>query len=58
MVLVEKKRTGVCLARVLCVSAVTVIKWCSNITQPSLSTLSIIAYLLEVDPRDLLNDKE
>ena len=58
MVLVEKKRTGVCLARVLGVSAVTVTKWCSNITQPSLSKLSIIAYLLEVNPRDLLNDKE
>ena len=58
LVLVEKKRTGVWLAQELGVSAVTVSKWCSNITQPTLSTLSKIADLLEVDPRDLLNGKE
>ena len=56
--LVEKKRTGVWLAQELGVSPVTVSKWCSNITQPSLSTLSRIADLLEVDPRILLNGKE
>lgn len=53
MVLVEKKWTGVWLAKELGVFAVTVSKWCSNITQPTLSTLSKIADLLEVDPRDL-----
>lgn len=58
LVLVEKKRTGVWLAQELGVSAVTVSKWCSNITQPTLATLSKIANLLEVDPRDLLNGKE
>ena len=58
LVLVEKKRTGVWLAQELGVSAVTVSKWCSNIIQPTLSTLSKIADLLEVDPRDLLNGKE
>ena len=58
LVLVEKKRTGVWLAQELGVSAVTVSKRCSNITQPTLSTLSKIADLLEVDPRDLLNGKE
>ena len=57
LVLVEKKRTGVWLAQELGVSAVTVSKWCSNIAQPTLSTLSKIADLLEVDPRDLLNGK-
>ena len=57
LVLVEKKRTGVWLAQELRVSAVTVSKSCSNITQPTLSTLSKIADLLEVDPRDLLNGK-
>lgn len=56
--LLNKKRTGVWLAQELGVSAVTVSKWCSNITQPILSTLSKIADLLEVDPRDLLNGKE
>ena len=50
LVLVEKKRTGVWLAQELGVSPVTISKWCSNITQPSLSTLSKIADLLEIDP--------
>lgn len=57
LVLVEKKRTGVWLAQELGVSAVTVSKWCSNITKPTLSTLSKIADLLGIDPRDLLNGK-
>ena len=58
LVLVEKKRTGVWLAQELGVSPGTISKWCSNITQPSLSTLSKIADLLEIDPRVLLNGKE
>lgn len=58
LVLVEKKRTGVWLVQELGVSPVTISKWCSNITQPSLSTLSKIADLLEIDPRVLLNGKE
>ena len=58
LVLVEKKRTGVWLAQELGVSPVTISKWRSNITQPSLSTLSKIADLLEIDPRVLLNGKE
>ena len=58
LVLVEKKRTGVWLAQELGVSPVTISKWCSNITQPSLSTLSKIADLLEIDPTVLLNGKE
>ena len=58
LVLVEKKRTGVWLAQELGVSPVTISKWCSNITQPSLLTLSRIADLLEIDPRVLLNGKD
>lgn len=58
LVLVEKKRTGVWLAQELGVSPVTISKWCSNITQPSLLTLYRIADLLEIDPRVLLNGKE
>lgn len=58
LVLVEKKRTGVWLAQELGVSPVTISKWCSNITQPSLPTLSRIAELLDVDPRALLNGKD
>lgn len=55
LVLVEKKRTGVWLAEQLGVSPVTVSKWCSNITQPTLPTIDKISELLEVDPRQLIN---
>lgn len=58
LTLVEKKRTGAWLAKELGVSPVTISKWCSNITQPSLPTLSKIAELLEVDPRHLINGTE
>jgi len=54
VVLVEKKRTGVWLAEQLGMSAVTVSKWCSNTTQPTIQTLDKIAELLGVDKRDLL----
>ena len=57
-VLVEKKRTAKWLAQELGVSPVTLSKWCSNTTQPSLQTLDKIADILEVDPRDLLNGKQ
>ena len=56
LVLVEKKRTGIWLASELCVSPVTVSKWCSQKTQPDLKTLSKIAELLEVDKRELLKE--
>ncbi len=45
-------------AEQLGVSAVTVSKWCSNITQPTLPTLNRISDLLEVDPRVLLIGKD
>ena len=54
VVLVEKRRTGVWLAEQLGVSPVTISKWCSNTTQPTIQTLDKIAELLEVDKRDLL----
>lgn len=54
VVLVEKRRTGVWLAEQLGVSAVTVSKWCSNTTQPTLQTLEKISKLLEIDKRELL----
>ena len=57
LVLVEKKRTAKWLAQELGVSPVTLSKWCSNTTQPSLQTLDKIAEIQEVDPRDLLNGK-
>lgn len=54
VVLVEKRRTGVWLAEQLGVSSVTISKWCSNTTQPTLQTLDRIAELLEIDKRELL----
>ena len=56
IVLVEKKRTGVWLSEQLGVSPVTISKWCSNITQPTLPTLDRIAELLECDKKNLLAD--
>ena len=56
VVLVEKKRTGVWLAEELGVSPVTVSKWCSNITQPTLPTLDKIAELLECEKRELITE--
>ena len=58
IVLVEKKKTGVWLAEQLGVSPVTVSKWCSNITQPTLPSLDKIAKLLDVDVKELLNSTE
>ena len=54
LVLVEKDKTGVWLAEQLGVTAVTVSKWCSNITQPTLPTLDKISKLLECEIRDLI----
>lgn len=54
LVLVEKDKTGVWLAEQLGVTAVTVSKWCCNITQPTLPTLDRIAELLECELRDLI----
>lgn len=58
VVLVEKMRTGVWLADQLGVSPVTISKWCSNTTQPTLQTLNKIAKLLNVSMKDLLVDND
>ena len=49
VVLVEKDKTGKWLAEQLGKSTTTVSKWCSNMTQPDLTTLNAIAKLLNVD---------
>lgn len=56
LVLVEKDKTGVWLAEQLGVTAVTVSKWCSNITQPTLPTLDRIAELLGCEKRELITE--
>lgn len=58
LVLVEKDKTGVWLAEQLGVTAVTVSKWCSNITQPTLPMINKIAELLEIDPRTIITGNE
>ena len=58
LVLVENDKTGVWLAGQLGVSYVTVSKWCSNITQPTLPTINKIAELLETDPRNIITGNE
>ena len=56
LVLVEKKKTGTWLAEQLGVSYVTVSKWCSNITQPTLPMLDKIAEVLKCEKRELITD--
>jgi len=49
LMLVEKKRTETWLAEHQGVSYVTVSKWCSNITQPTLPTIDKIAEMLQCE---------
>ena len=58
IVLVERKRTGKWLAEQLGKDPSTVSKWCSNTTQPPLDMLVNIAKLLEVDIKELINEKD
>lgn len=50
-----KKKTGKWLAGQLGKDPSTVSKWCTNVSQPDLVTLSRIAELLNVDRRELIN---
>ena len=54
VVLVEKKRTNKWLAEQLGVNPSTVSNWCTNSSQPDLSSLLKIADLLEVDIKELI----
>ena len=53
-VLAETNHTNKWLAEQLGKDPVTVSKWCTNTTQPDLSTLANIANALQVDIRFLL----
>ncbi len=57
VVLVEQRKTGKWLAEQLGKDPSTVSKWCSNTTQPPLDMLVNIAKLLEVDIKELINEK-
>lgn len=54
-VLSEQGRTNKWLAEKLNKSDVSVSRWCSNTTQPSLESLHKIALLLNVDIRELIH---
>lgn len=54
VVLVEQQKTSRWLAEEIGKSEVTVSRWVSNKTQPSLDQLIAIARLLDVDVRDLI----
>ena len=57
VVLAEKKRTNKWLAEQLGKDPSTISKWCSNTTQPPLDMLVNIATLLNVDIKELINEK-
>lgn len=57
VVLVEQRKTGKWLAEQLGKDPSTVSKWCSNTTQPPLDMLVNIANLLNVDIKELINEK-
>lgn len=56
VVLVEKNLTNKWLAENLGKNEATISRWCTNDVQPNLPTLVKIAKLLNVSPRDLLNE--
>ena len=53
-VLAKKKRTNRWLSEELGKAPATVSKWCTNSSQPDLSTLKRVAELLDVDVKDFL----
>ena len=58
VVLVEKKKTSKWLADQLGKDPATVSKWCTNSSQPDLNTLTKIAFLLDIEVKDLINKNE
>ena len=54
LVLVEKKRTSKWLSEQMGVIPSTVSKWCTNTSQPDITSLLRIADLLEVDIKELI----
>lgn len=56
VVLVEQNKTGEWLAEQLQKNEATISRWCSNTSQPSLEMLVKIATVLNVEPKDLINN--
>ena len=57
VVLVEQRKTGKWLAEQLGKDPSTISKWCPNTPQPPLDMLVNIATLLNVDIKELINEK-
>ena len=56
IVLAEQNKTGKWLAEQLQKNEATITRWCSNTSQPSLEMLVKIATVLNVEPKDLINN--
>ncbi len=54
LVLIEKKRTSKWLSEQMGVNPSIVSKWCTNTSQPDITSLLKIADLLEVDIKELI----
>lgn len=54
-VLAEQGKTNKWLAEKLEKNETTISRWCTNEVQPSMENLVVIAVLLEVDVRELIN---
>jgi transcriptional regulator with XRE-family HTH domain len=51
----KKRKTGKWLAEQVNRDPATVSKWCTNSAQPDLQMLTQIAFLLDVEVKDLIN---
>ena len=56
IVLAEQNKTGKWLSEQLQKNEATISRWCSNTSQPSLEMLVKIATVLNVEPKDLINN--
>lgn len=54
--LAERNKTNRWLAEKTGKSDITISRWVQNKTQPSLEQLVVIAKVLEISPKDLIND--
>ena len=52
--LADAGKTGVWLTEQLGKDPVTILKWCTNTTQPDLQTLAKISVMLKINIRELL----
>ncbi len=57
-VLAEQSKTNKWLAEKLDKNETTISRWCTNEVQPSMDNLVVIASLLKIDVRELINSTE